>query len=235
MTKSPSSKNNSHKEIVLEIRDVVKTYNSGNVIFNALDHVGLKIFKSGKVVDRGENELDRGQYNSQGQVFGVSGACAFYRLVALEDIKFNNEYFDEDFFAYKEDIDISYRLRWRGWKIYYCPQAISYHHRQVFGGKVNIKDFILRRQKRSSLLKYYSYRNHLYLLIKNKSLINFFRDFFFIFFYELGKFFYILFFEPKTLEAIRDVLNNYLKMFKKRRWIMKNKKIKSVDLRRWFN
>jgi len=45
MTKSPSSKNNSHKEIVLEIRDVVKTYNSGNVIFNALDHVGLKIFK----------------------------------------------------------------------------------------------------------------------------------------------------------------------------------------------
>lgn len=45
MTKSPSSKNNSSKEVVLELRDVVKTYNSGNVIFNALDHVDLKIYK----------------------------------------------------------------------------------------------------------------------------------------------------------------------------------------------
>ncbi|MBI2465591.1 ABC transporter ATP-binding protein [Candidatus Shapirobacteria bacterium] len=45
MTKLPSSKNNSQKEIVLELRDVVKTYNSGNVIFNALDHVDLKIYK----------------------------------------------------------------------------------------------------------------------------------------------------------------------------------------------
>jgi putative ABC transport system ATP-binding protein len=45
MTKSPSSKNNSHSEVVLELRNVVKTYTSGNTTFNALDHVDLKIFK----------------------------------------------------------------------------------------------------------------------------------------------------------------------------------------------
>lgn len=45
MTKSPSSKNKVTKEVVLELRDVVKTYSSGNVVFNALDHVDLKIYK----------------------------------------------------------------------------------------------------------------------------------------------------------------------------------------------
>lgn len=45
MTKLPSSKNSSSREVVLELRDVVKTYSSGNVVFNALDHVDLKIFK----------------------------------------------------------------------------------------------------------------------------------------------------------------------------------------------
>ncbi|MFA5895103.1 MAG: ABC transporter ATP-binding protein [Candidatus Shapirobacteria bacterium] len=45
MTKLPLSKNKTNREVVLELRDVVKTYNSGNVIFNALDHVDLKIYK----------------------------------------------------------------------------------------------------------------------------------------------------------------------------------------------
>ncbi|MFA5895129.1 MAG: ABC transporter ATP-binding protein [Candidatus Shapirobacteria bacterium] len=45
MTKLPLSKNKTGREVVLELRDVVKTYNSGNVIFNALDHVDLKIYK----------------------------------------------------------------------------------------------------------------------------------------------------------------------------------------------
>jgi len=45
MTKSPSSKNSSGREVVLELRNVVKTYSSGNVVFNALDHVDLKIYK----------------------------------------------------------------------------------------------------------------------------------------------------------------------------------------------
>ncbi|MBS4001151.1 MAG: glycosyltransferase family 2 protein [Desulfobulbaceae bacterium] len=215
-----------------EINEKVKTQN--------IDTVGLKIFKSRRVIDRGENETDRGQYDSAEQVFGISGACALYRLSALEDTKIpvdrlQFEYFDEDFFAYKEDIDLSYRLRWRNWKIYYYPLAICYHHRQVFGGKVNFKNIISRRKKRSPLLKYYSYRNHLFLIIKNESLINLLKDFLFIFSYEFIKFLYFLFFEPKTIKAVNDIFRNLMKMIKKRQWIMKNKKIKSASLRRWFN
>lgn len=45
MTKSPSSKNKQDPQVVLELRDVVKTYTSGNTTFNALDHVDLKIYK----------------------------------------------------------------------------------------------------------------------------------------------------------------------------------------------
>lgn len=220
-----------------------------------IDSTGLKIYRSKKVIDRGENETDHGQYNNEGQVFGISGACALYRLSALEDIKIpiirnsyirnelvisrganevSGEYFDEDFFAYKDDIDLSYRLRWRGWKIYYYPTAVCYHHRQVFGGQPKILDLIKRRRARSPLIKIYSYRNDLFLLIKNVSFSNFLKDFPFIFFYELKKFLYIIFFEPKTLGALKEVFAKMGVMIKKRRFIMKNKKINSKEMRQWF-
>ena len=62
-----------------------------------IDSTGLKVFKSRRVVERGAGEGDLGQYNKAEEVFGLSGALALYRLSALEDIKIDKEYFDEDF------------------------------------------------------------------------------------------------------------------------------------------
>lgn len=219
-----------------------------------IDSTGLKIFKSGRVVDRGENQKDKGQYDKTEEVFGLSGSCVLYRLSALEDIKIplNNsqfvdysdeirrlgshyEYFDEDFFAYKEDADISYRLRWRGWKMVYLPEATIYHYRQVFGGQPKIGETIKRRQKRSPIVRYLSYRNHFFLLTKNLSWSNYFSHFPWILFYELKKFVYILFFEPKTLKGLFKFYTKLPRMFKKRKWIMKNKKINSKEMRKWFS
>lgn len=42
-----------------------------------------------------------------------------------------NEFFDQDFFAYKEDIDLAWRLQLYGWSGWYLPQAICYHHRHL--------------------------------------------------------------------------------------------------------
>ena len=50
------------------------------------------------------------------EVFGISGACPIYRKEALEDVKINQEYLDEDFFAYYEDVDLAWRMQLRGWK-----------------------------------------------------------------------------------------------------------------------
>jgi len=211
-----------------EINEKVKT--------KIIDSTGLKIFRSRRVVDRGEGELDQGQYDKKEEVFGLSAACVLYRRQALEDIKLKiyEECFDKDFFVYKEDIDLSYRLRWRGWKIVYCPEAIAYHHRQISGGKNKILEIIKKRKERSSLIKHLSYRNHLFVLTKNESFINFLKDLPWILFYELKKFFYILFFEQKTLVAIPEFFAKLPKMLKKRKLIMKNKKIKPKEMRKWI-
>ncbi len=58
-----------------------------------------------------------------GLVFGASGGASLYKTELLRDIGL----FDEDFFAYYEDADISFRAQLAGWKVTYTPAAIAYH------------------------------------------------------------------------------------------------------------
>ena len=56
-------------------------------------------------------------------VFSASGGASLYKTEVLRDIGL----FDEDFFAYYEDTDVSFRAQLAGWKIAYTPDAIAYH------------------------------------------------------------------------------------------------------------
>ncbi len=58
-----------------------------------------------------------------GFVFGASGGATMFNVKILRDIGL----FDEDFFAYYEDNDISFRAQLAGWKVYYEPRALAYH------------------------------------------------------------------------------------------------------------
>ena len=57
------------------------------------------------------------------EVFGATGGGSMYRAELFKNIGL----FDEDFFAYYEDVDISFRAQLHGWKIIYTPKAIAYH------------------------------------------------------------------------------------------------------------
>lgn len=57
------------------------------------------------------------------RVFGASGGASVYRTDMLKRIGL----FDEDFFAYFEDVDISFRAQLAGWKVLYEPSAEAYH------------------------------------------------------------------------------------------------------------
>lgn len=57
------------------------------------------------------------------EVFGGTGGATLFRISMLREIGI----FDEDFFAYYEDTDISFRAQLAGWKVYYQPSAIAYH------------------------------------------------------------------------------------------------------------
>jgi GT2 family glycosyltransferase len=63
------------------------------------------------------------KYNKNRETFSACAGAAIYRKSILDEIG----YFDENFFAYLEDIDLSYRARIHGYLIKYCPEAIVYH------------------------------------------------------------------------------------------------------------
>jgi len=199
---------------ILRLTNGVKTSN--------IDTAGLNIFNSFRVADMGSGEDDKGQFNKTAEIFGASGCLPAYRKKALDEAG----YFDNKFFAYKEDIDLSFRLQYAGWKSYRVGDAVAYHERGVAGNeKIDDIGVVRNRKNKSTIEKYLSYRNHLYILIKNLSLTDFLHYGIFIIFYELKKFIYILLFDWKTLSAWRDVMRNFRELLKQRRSV----KLKSAQ------
>lgn len=203
---------------------------------NIIDTTGLKVFKSHRVIDRRQNEVDAGQNDKITEIFGISGACAIYRRSALEATRIGMEYFDENFFSYKEDVDLAFRLRLAGCQAFYLPTAIVYHDRTAGGGELTKnREIIKNRRKKSKFINYHSYKNHLFVLVKNEFSSNFFKYFPQIFFDELKKFIYILFFEQKTLKALFEFFKLLPLMLRKRKYIKNNIiKIKANDLNKWY-
>lgn len=72
-------------------------------------HVGDRIFPHPK----GPHELT-----------WVPGTATLLRREALDEVG----WLDEDFFFYNEDLDLSLRLKKKGWKLWYCPTAVIHHH-----------------------------------------------------------------------------------------------------------
>lgn len=203
---------------------------------NILDSCGLQIFKSRRFIERGGGEVDKGQYNQAEEVFGISGACVLYRRQALEQVKFNQEYFDEDFFLYKEDIDMAWRLRLAGWSAFYLPAAVAYHHRRARSfTSAGWWQILKYHRSKENFVNFYSYRNHLLLLYKNSLLKNFIRHLPFILFYELKKFIYVLLLDNSTLRrSLKDWFKLFRRMRSKRRVNMRLRRARPEEIRQWF-
>ena len=88
-----------------------------------LDGAGDALRWSGLPYRLGHGELDRGQYDEPGFVFGACAAAALYRGSLFEEIG----HFDEDFFAYCEDADVGFRAQLAGHRCFYVPGAVVYH------------------------------------------------------------------------------------------------------------
>ena len=202
---------------------------------NVIDSAGLVIFKSRRVVNRGEGEKDKGQHDRTEEVFGISGNCAMYRKSALEEVKIKNEFFDQDFFAYKEDIDLSWRLRLYGWSSWYLPQVVCYHHRRLANHQAEgIKEVFSQRREISKMLRSLSFRNHHLMLFKNDQLINVILTLPWVFYRELKVLFYALVFEPFQYKSLVKFFQLLPSALIKRRVIMAHKKVQPREIRKWF-
>jgi GT2 family glycosyltransferase len=98
-------------------------------------------------------EKDVGQHDSTCETFFAGGSVLFARCDILRKIGL----FDESFFAYHDELDLSWRVRLNGYKLYSVPCSVVWHE----GGAKTDKATMLNK-----------YRNNVFMLIKNYSLKN---------------------------------------------------------------
>jgi len=112
-----------------------------------LDGVGDEILLGGGAYRVGSGELDAGQYEVPAPVFGACAAAALYRASLFDDVGG----FDEDFFAYREDVDFDLRAQLRGHRCLYLPAARVHHHGSATMGKP-AHSWIVRLSTRNQIL-----------------------------------------------------------------------------------
>lgn len=166
---------------------------------------GVRLSYLRRFHDIGSGKTDEAKLEQKKYVFGISAAAAIYRKEALESIKQGGEYFDEDFFYFLEDIDLSWRMQKKGWRILYTPQVECLHS----GGRSRNKD---------KISQYLCMRNRYLLIMKNESLLGFLRLFIVFFVYDLWRNIFMFIINPKYfLKATLEVLKLSPKILKKRR------------------
>jgi GT2 family glycosyltransferase len=180
-----------------------------------IDSTGLIINKQRRAFDRGVNEPAI-QWSKSSYIFGVSGAAAIYSNGMVQDISIYGEFFDADFFAYKEDVDVAWRAQLLGWKSYFVADANAIHTR---GWKVGT------RKKQPLFIRKLSYINRYKMMFKNEGLEYILRHFFSIVFFEIASLGYLILREPQVFPVWLDFIKEIPNLLNKRKQIRKKSKI----------
>ncbi|MBW2288549.1 MAG: glycosyltransferase family 2 protein [Deltaproteobacteria bacterium] len=111
-------------------------------------------FSRGRLMD--DVEVDEGQYDEPVEIFWASGVCMFIRKQVLDEVGA----FDETFFAYMEEIDLSWRFHLAGHRVVYVPTAVVYHIGGYSLERKNVRRmFLNHRNSMIMLFKNYSARS----------------------------------------------------------------------------
>ena len=116
-----------------------------------MDDAGDEYTALGWTLKRGDGKCVN-QFNEPKRVFSACAGAALYRKKVFDEMGL----FDEDFFAYMEDVDISYRARIYGYYNIYCPEAKVYHIGSATSGS-KYNDFKVRLAARNNV--YVPYKN----------------------------------------------------------------------------
>jgi GT2 family glycosyltransferase len=125
-----------------------------------IDSAGVEADIAGHAWDAGAGMRDPGPgERAVREVFGACAGAALYRRAALEAVTAaqgpERGPFDEDFFAYAEDVDLSWRLRWLGYRCLYAPAARVLHVRSATAPEASPRK------------TFWQGRNKLWVLFKN--------------------------------------------------------------------
>ena len=121
-----------------------------------IDSVGIMIDPGMSAINDGQGDADTGQFERPKEIFGGTASAVIYTRDALETLWVNHgEYFDADYFAYQEDVDLAFRMRLLGFSAWYVPGRPVLHIHSATG------------KNHSPFKAYHIHRNTLYTLIKN--------------------------------------------------------------------
>jgi GT2 family glycosyltransferase len=190
-----------------------------------VDSTGIYFNPMLRHLDRGSQEVDNGHYLQYEYVFGATAAAALYRRTMIDDIALDGEFFDTDFFVYREDADVAWRAQLMGWKCMYAPYARGYHVRKVLPGN------------RSALppeINMHSVKNRFLMRIKNISPNLYWRNWFSITARDLMVVMCCLLWEHTSLKAFWLLGRNLPRVLAKRRRIQAARRVDDGYMASWF-
>jgi GT2 family glycosyltransferase len=191
-----------------------------------LDTTGMYLTPNQRHLDRGSGESDHGQYEARAFVFGASGAAALYRRAMLEEVKAGGEYFDEAFFAFREDADLAWRAQWLGWRCLYVPEARGFHVRRVLPE---------RRAALPAEINMHSFKNRFLLRIKNMDAATYARFLLPVTARDLAALGYVLLREPSSLRALPLLCKALPRAWQSRKELQRRRRITPREMRSWFS
>lgn len=119
---------------------------------DVIEASGIVVDKAGMIWNRESGTMNQSSVAASIPVFGACAGAALYRRTMLDEIGL----FDEDFFAYMEDVDLSWRAQWADWKCVYVPGASVRHVHSATGKEgSHFKNRLLGRNKIWLLCKNY--------------------------------------------------------------------------------
>ena len=190
-----------------------------------VDSTGIYFNPMLRHLDRGSQEIDNGHYLNYEYVFGATAAAALYRREMINDIQISGEFFDSDFFVYREDADVAWRAQLLGWRCLYVPYARGYHVRSVLPGK---------RRALPPEINMHSVKNRFLLRMKNISGDLYRRNWFSISMRDLAVVGCCLIREHSSLKAFWYLARNWRRIMRKRREIQSRQRVNAEYIASWF-
>jgi GT2 family glycosyltransferase len=191
-----------------------------------VDSTGIYFNPMLRHLDRGSQEVDNGHYLHYEYVFGATAAAALYRRKMIDDISIDGEFFDSDFFVYREDADVAWRAQLMGWRCLYAPYARGYHVRSVLPGK---------RRALPAAINMHSVKNRFLLRIKNISGDLYRRNWVSISARDFLVVASCLLWEHSSLKAFWYVAQNWKRLVAKRRKVQSRQRVDDEYIASWFN
>ena len=190
-----------------------------------VDSTGIYFTPMLRHLDRGSQEVDNGHYLNYEYVFGATAAAALYRRSMIDDVAVDGEFFDSDFFVYREDADVAWRAQLLGWRCIYTPNCRAYHVRNVLPGN---------RRALPAEINMHSVKNRFLMRLKNITPTVYKQNWLSITARDLVVVGCCLVREHSSLRAFWYLSRNWKRVLAKRQEIMNRKRVDDEYIASWF-